>query len=112
MQKEQIAQIAHETNRVYCITIGDNSQPKWEDAPQWQRDSAIAGVEYHLANPDAKPSDSHESWLKVKEAEGWTYGEVKDTENKTHPCFTSYDNLPNSQKAKDYIFKSLVDNLL
>ena len=34
----QIAMVAHETNRAYCESIGDNSQPKWEDAPEWQKE--------------------------------------------------------------------------
>ena len=56
-------------------TIGDNSQPAWEDAPKWQRDSATKGVEFCLANPDAPPSANHDSWLKVKEAEGRLTGD-------------------------------------
>ena len=46
----QIAIICHEANRAYCKTLGDDSQLPWADAPQWQRDSIIAGVEYRLAN--------------------------------------------------------------
>lgn len=50
MNIEQIARIAHETNRVYCATLGDTSQPAWDDAPDWQRQSAIKGVEFHLSD--------------------------------------------------------------
>ena len=52
MDTETIARIAHEVNRVYCLTIGDKSQPRWEDAPQWQKESAINGVEYLLGVGD------------------------------------------------------------
>lgn len=45
---DAIAKRAHEVNRAYCASIGDHSQPAWEDAPQWQKDSAIAGVRAHL----------------------------------------------------------------
>lgn len=48
MNTEQIARIAHETNRAYCESIGDNSQPPWQDAPDWQKLSAINGVKFHL----------------------------------------------------------------
>lgn len=44
MTPEQIARVVHEVNRAYCEALGDTSQPKWEDAPQWQRDSAMLGV--------------------------------------------------------------------
>jgi len=106
---EDVAKICHEANRAYCATIGDNSQPSWEDAPQWQRDSAITGVRFHSLNEYTTPADSHKSWLKEKEVEGWKYGEVKDPEKKEHPCFTAYENLPKSQQLKDYIFKGIVD---
>ena len=103
-----IARVAHEINRAYCASLGDTSQPAWEDAPEWQQQSAIAGVEMHLANPDATPEQSHESWLAQKVATGWVYGEVKDAEKKQHPCCVPYDQLPPEQKAKDYLFRAAV----
>ena len=106
-----IARVAHEINRAYCASLGDTSQPAWEDAPKWQQQSAIAGVEMHLANPDATPEQSHESWLAQKVAAGWVYGEVKDAEKKEHPCCRPYDELPQEQKAKDYLFRSVVHML-
>lgn len=66
MTIEQIARVAHEVNRAYCEAIGDDSQTPWEDAPDWQRESAIAGVEAHRDNPDMTPEDSHDSWLEQK----------------------------------------------
>lgn len=103
-----IAKVAHEINRAYCAALGDETQVAWEDAPEWQRASAIAGVEMHLANPDATPEQSHESWLAQKLADGWAYGEVKDAEKKQHPCCVPYDQLPPEQKAKDYLFRAAV----
>lgn len=103
-----IAKVAHDANRAYCQTIGDDSQPAWEDAPQWQQDSARRGVEFCLANPDAPPSANHDSWLKVKEADGWVYGETKDPEAKTHPCMVPYERLPVNQQKKDALFKAIV----
>ena len=104
----KIAKVAHEANKAYCHTIGDDSQPLWYDAPDWQKDSAIAGVKFHIANPQAGCSASHESWLKQKEADGWKYGEVKDPEKKEHPCFVPYDELPEKQKVKDALFVGVV----
>lgn len=51
MQKEDIAQVAHELNKAYCESIGDTSQPSWAGAPEWQKSSAIGGVSFHLDNP-------------------------------------------------------------
>lgn len=108
MTVEEVAQVAHEINRAYCHSIGDHSQPVWQDAPQWQKDSAIHGVDFHLNNPFAGPSTSHEMWMKEKVDGGWVYGEIKDPEKKTHPCIVPYDQLPVEQQSKDYIFREIV----
>lgn len=105
---EQIAKICHQANKAYCESVDDNSQVNWEDAPEWQRYSAILGVQFNLDNPDAPPSASHDSWLKVKLEDGWKYGEVKDVEKKEHPCCVPYDELPDYQKVKDSLFKAIV----
>ena len=108
---EEIAKVCHEANRGYCKALGDDSQLPWEEAPQWAKTSAINGVRFHLDNPNAGPSGSHENWLKEKEKEGWRYGEVKDPEKKEHPCYVPYNQLPKEQQAKDYIFTSIVKTL-
>lgn len=103
-----IAEVAHETNRIYCQTINDFSQPSWQDASEWQKNSAINGVAFHIANSDAGCSGSHENWLKQKYADGWKYSEVKDPEKKEHPCCVPYDELPPEQKVKDALFVGVV----
>lgn len=104
----QIAIVCHEANRAYCQSIGDHSQKSWEDAEQWQRDSAEKGVAFALANPDAPASAQHDAWLKDKLDDGWKYGPVKNAETKEHPCCVAYDELPDEQKAKDYLFQAIV----
>ena len=108
---ERIARLAHEVNRAYCQSLGDYSQPAWEDAPDWQKESAIKGVAFHQQNPDATPEDSHNSWLEQKLNEGWVHGDVKDPVARCHPCVTAYENLPESQRAKDYIFRAIIQTL-
>jgi len=105
-----IARVCHEVNRAYCLALGDTSQPAWEEAPQWQRESALLGVQLHTSG-DHGPQASHESWMKQKLEDGWKYGEVKDPELKTHPCLVPFDELPESQQAKDYIFRAVVHAL-
>lgn len=109
---EDIARICHELNRLYCLGLGDSSQVSWDEAPDWQRASAIKGVEFHMAHPEADASNSHESWFADKAAAGWTYGEVKDPEAKTHPCMVPFDELPPEQQYKDIQFKTIVDAAL
>lgn len=110
---EQIAKVAHEANRAFCATLGDFSQPEWAAAPQWQKDSAIKGVEFHCfvhegTGEAPPPESSHQSWLAEKVAAGWKYGPVKDPDKKEHPCFVPYGELPVEQRIKDYIFGSIV----
>lgn len=111
MNVEQIAKVCHEVNRAYCQAMGDQSQPDWESAPDWQKQSAAAGVRMHLDKPGATPEDSHIAWLEDKRADGWKYGPVKDAEKKEHPCFLPYAELPVEQKAKDYLFRAVVHQL-
>lgn len=111
MTVEQIAKVCHEANKAYCESIGDNSQKSWDEAEQWQRESAVKGVQYRLDNPDAPQSAQHDSWMADKVNDGWVYGEVKDAAAKTHPCIVAYDQLPDEQKKKDALFQAVVDSL-
>ena len=108
MEVEKIAELCHEVNRLYCRALGDDTQLAWEEAPDWQRRSAMNGVRHAMNNPDSKPSDSHESWLAEKEVAGWKYGPVKDPDKKEHPCFVPYDELPLEQRRKDALFLAVV----
>ena len=108
---EDIAWVCHEINRAYCAATGDHSQPPWPEAPEWQKASAIQGVEAALADPDLKPEDSHVGWMAQKEADGWRYGPVKDPERKEHPCMIPYDRLPPEQRVKDHLFLAVVRSL-
>ena len=78
----QIAKICHEVNKAYCESIGDFSQPKWDDAPDWQKESAINGVKFHIYEENSTPSDSHNNWMKEKLENGWKYGKTKNPEKK------------------------------
>jgi hypothetical protein len=111
MKTLDIALICHEANRAYCHAVGDDSQKPWIEAPEWQKLSAIKGVEHRLANPESLPEDSHKSWIMEKEESGWKYGEVKDENLKTHPCMVPYAKLPLEQRLKDALFIAIVDAL-
>lgn len=109
MKIEDVAILCHEVNRAFCELNKDFSQVNWDAAPAWQKLSAINGVKFHLANHDARPCDSHNSWLKEKIDMGWKYGPVKDVDKKEHPCVVDFDQLPKVQQTKDVLFKSIVD---
>lgn len=107
-----MARICHEVNRAYCESLGDFSQLPWEKAPVWQSQSCFNGVLHHLANPNTSPEESHEVWLKEKLAAGWKYGPLKDATKREHPCCVPYAELKESDKAKDFIFRACVRELM
>ena len=111
MSPAEIAKVCHEINRAYCHAIGDDSQLSWDQAPEWQRQSAIHGVEFSLAHPTGTPKSSHDNWMAEKKAAGWKHGPIKDPGKKEHPAFLPYDELPVEQKVKDYLFQAVVREL-
>ena len=111
MNVEQIAKVAHEVNRALCQAFGDDTQMPWEEAPEWQRSSAINNVEFHIINPSTGPEHSHNSWMTDKLNSGWKWGPIKDAEKKEHPSICAYQQLPPHEKAKDYLFCAVVNAL-
>lgn len=111
MTVEQIAKVCHEANKSYCEGIGDNMQKHWDESEEWQRSSAIKGVQFKMDNPDAPDSAQHDSWMKEKVDAGWVYGEVKDAAAKTHPCIVPFEQLPEEQQKKDKLFVAIVNAL-
>lgn len=107
-----IAKVCHETNKAFCEAIGDNSQKSWDEAPAWQRASAMAGVLGYIEGRITSPEDAHKDWLAEKLKDGWSYGFVKSEDCKEHPCMVAYDELPKEQKAKDAIFYAIVKTMV
>lgn len=113
----KFAEVCHEANRAYRLAMNEPetdgySLLSWPDAPDWQKESIIAGVRHKAKFPESTPRDLHNSWLIQKQNDGWVYGPEKNVEMKQHPCMVEYDDLPQSQKAKDYIFNAIAGTLL
>ena len=43
----------------------------------------------------------HDVWAETRIQQGWTYGEQRNDELKTHPCLVPYEELPESEKEYD-----------
>jgi hypothetical protein len=86
----ELAQIAHEMNRVYCQLSGDDSVQPWEKATQVQRKGMIFGVVHQLRMPGADTTSLHRGVMR---------------ENASIPKF---DEMPHSYKAKTVLFAELV----
>lgn len=102
--------VCHEVNKAICEAYGDMSQPSWENAPEWQKKSAMNGVKFHLSG-NRGVEDSHVNWMEQKIADGWICGPVKDEVAKTHPCLVPFNMLPKDQQLKDYVFRAIVHSL-
>lgn len=96
---------------MWCLANGDESQKPWDQAEEWQKDSAIKGVQFRVDNPEAGEDSQHNAWMEDKFKDGWVYGEVKDAAAKTHPCLVPFNELPEFQQKKDKLFCAIVDAL-
>lgn len=105
LKAEDIARVCHEANRAYCVALGDTSQPAWDEAPTWQQQSAIVGVQSFSVARDGR--DQHESWMYHKLKDGWRYGPIKDVDAKTHPSLLPYTRLTKEEQAKDSLFRAV-----
>ena len=43
----------------------------------------------------------HDVWAETRIAQGWTWGEKRDDNQKKHPCLISYEDLPEEEKEFD-----------
>lgn len=115
-QIEAAAKAAHEANRRYCDNIGDSSQVAWDQAPEWQKASAIQGVIYAIDHHFPNGKAMHENWMEGKLAQGWVYGPEKNGDAAkgplTHPCLVPYEQLPLAQQVKDDLFRETIINVL
>ena len=45
--------------------------------------------------------NTHEVWSQTRLNQGWDFGSERDDAKKEHPCITSYDELPESERDID-----------
>ena len=62
-----------------------------------------------IALAEAISKNVHEVWAESRINQGWTYGEKRNDELKTHPCLIPYEEL--SEVEKDYDRNTAVGTL-
>jgi DNA-binding transcriptional MerR regulator len=109
---EDIARVIHAANRELQIAQGDpRPSPPWDEAPDYQIRENVASVLEALAHPGRTPEQNHQGWYERMIADGWTHGEVKDTDAKTHPDLVPFGQLPEHEQQKDRLFIAIVQAL-
>lgn len=109
---EDIAEICHAVHLAYCSSLGDDSIPIWDDLPEEHQELLIDGVEYIAKYPETTPELSHAHWCKTMTKMGWVYGVYKNATKKEHPNLVNFGRLTEREQSKDYIFVSLVKQLI
>jgi hypothetical protein len=59
-----MARVAYEAHRAYAHALGEDEQPKWEQASPRQRMEAMAGVQAVLSGEARSGAHLHEAWSK------------------------------------------------
>lgn len=83
-----------------CYQMGAG-QPYNIHPTEDQLTSLKQGVEFALGRPGMSPEENHNNWMRMKESQGWIYGEVKDPVKKTHPDLVPFSQLPKVEADKD-----------
>ncbi len=71
------------------------------EATSAQLASQTNGLSFFLQSPNRAAEENHDNWMKLRLADGWKYGSVKDEGKKEHPDLVPYDELPEVEKMKD-----------
>lgn len=78
---DEIARVTHEANRAWQVVTADPApSPPWDEAPAWQRGSAIEGVRQALAGASAE--ELHDAWCRHKEEGAGSTGRSKTSARK------------------------------
>jgi RyR domain len=104
---EFVGKLCHEVNRAYRGCISEPPGPMWEDLTLEEQLTTKRGVNFVANNIEITGKDMHDSWLEDKTNQGWRYGPVKSVIHKTHPNMVPYDQLHQTQQAKDGIFLTI-----
>lgn len=103
---EAIARVCHAANQPVKALCGEEPAKPWDEASEMMKNSVRDGV--RKAIEGVPPEESHENWIRYKEAEGWVHGDTIDEDAKTHPCLVPYAELPPEQRLKDQVFTAIV----
>ncbi|CAI2723066.1 unnamed protein product [Schistosoma spindalis] len=83
---------------VFTGPLNSPTPQQYVFVPRTVRTSHIQLPNYVEMVRDRLAENLHEMWSMRKIDQGWKYGERRDDENNLHPCLTTFDKLPPSDK--------------
>lgn len=108
-ERVQIAKSAHDVVNAFAESLGVSKQPSFDELDDLSKERITEAVEYLQTTKRTYAGSIHDAWINKMIGEGWTYGKTYDEEAKTHPDMIDYRSLPPLQRAKDKLFKAVVN---
>ena len=78
----------------------------WDELDDCSKLSASKAVEMIYSSPKKTAQELHDLWMQLKVDDGWGLGEY-NLADKKHPCIIKFDELPESEKCKDFVWEHL-----
>ena len=108
-EKMSVTEWIYEVARLEAIASERRIVPEpWNERDIKFREQMTSYVESLRGKALPTPEEAHDSWWRKYEEMGWVYGDVRDTEKKTHPDMVPFADLPKDEQDKDEIFLELV----
>lgn len=105
---DAISGAAHGSNNRFKMLHGDPKDLPWEELTEEQKEITRASVRQITDHPETTAADIHDTWVMSKFNSGWSFGNTKDPEAKTHPLLVSFGELSDYDQAKDVLFVGVV----
>jgi len=108
---EQRARFVYEAARLQAQAVNAPIVPEpWEARDEKFRANMIEVVGRQCGPMrSGSPAEMHGGWVQAYIDMGWTYGEVRDVEKKTHPDMVPFDQLEQREQDKDAVFLALCE---
>ena len=108
---ERRAQFVYDAARLAAIAAGAPIIPElWIEREDAFRKQFLEVIERQCGeNRSRSPEELHGNWMQAYFAMGWTYGEERCTEKKTHPDLVPYADLGQLERDKDAVFVALCE---
>lgn len=105
------AAFVYDAARLAAIASGAPIVPvPWVEREQDFREQFVKVIERQCGpQRSASPEELHGSWMQAYLANGWTFGEVYDREQRTHPDLVPYAQLGILERDKDAVFVALCE---